>query len=231
MYSIFEISKKWAKQNNRSVWAETETTSTNAIAKEKALEFEVYLADQQTAGRGRGDNSWHNPLKGSALLSSWTFHLSQPPQPIATPLFGLALFKAFKDAWPAFPFSLKAPNDIYLNDKKTAGLLIEVVSVANSHLLVVGLGVNVFSHPKEIEYATHLAEFGEITQSSWFQFLDKVQREFSEMTLISTNNKMSDKHCEEIKNALNLFPLLKAQVEKVDPLGHIITPEKRSLWH
>jgi len=117
-----------------------------------AVDLSVVIADEQTAGRGRGDRKWYTP-KGTALA----FSLILRPiarEPIArTP--GLAAL-SITDALQGLGLvpRIKWPNDILLNGKKVAGILIENVwTGAEVDSLVVGMGINVFetsipsSHP------------------------------------------------------------------------------------
>jgi hypothetical protein len=84
---------------------------------------------------------------------------------VLAPLVGLALYEAAHKTWPDVAFNLKAPNDLYVHDKKIAGILIEAVLGGPSGRdirVVVGLGFNVLSAPSEISHATclkaHLVE-------------------------------------------------------------------------
>jgi BirA family transcriptional regulator, biotin operon repressor / biotin---[acetyl-CoA-carboxylase] ligase len=230
MDSINQWTEKWAKEKGMNVWFETETTSTNAIAKQKMRHFEVYLTDHQTAGRGRGGAHWHEGEKHGTLLSSWTFTLNSPPQPIASPLFGLAVYTSLKSAWPQLPFSLKAPNDIYLGDKKLAGLLIEGVSIGKESLLVVGLGMNVFSYPKELNTATHIAGHTPVDFAHWVKFLDPLYSYFNEMAVLATDTDMPEAFCHQLREALNYFPLKDERVVEVDARGNIITDQDVIRW-
>ncbi len=230
MSSVNEWTKKWADSKGIKVWFEKETTSTNSIAKEQAREYELYLTDHQTKGRGRGGAHWHEGENSGTLLSSWTFLLNSPPQPIASPLFGLAVYLSLKSAWPMLPFSLKAPNDIYLFDKKLAGLLLEGISTGNQSLLVVGLGLNVHSHPKEVATATDLASQISVTAENWAKFLDPLFSYFNEMAVLSTDSEMPESFCHQLKEALNYFPLKEDVVIEVDTRGNIITNDDVIRW-
>lgn len=223
MRSINQWTKKWADLQGLTYWFKPETTSTNAIAKQKGGEFKLYLTDHQTQGRGRGGAHWHEGESAGTLLSSWTFLLSSSPQPIASPLFGLAVYLSLKSAWPLLPFGLKAPNDIYLGDKKMAGLLIEGVSMGTQSLLVIGLGINVFSYPKDVPTAVHLESKTTVNYENWVQFLDPLYSYFNEMAVLSTAGEMPTSFCHQLKDALNNFPLKEDQVIEVDARGNIIT--------
>ncbi|OQW46587.1 MAG: hypothetical protein A4S09_05235 [Proteobacteria bacterium SG_bin7] len=230
MESINQWTKKWADSKGLKVWFEKETTSTNSIAKQNGGDFEIYLADRQTQGRGRSGAHWSEGENYGTLLSSWTFILNSPPQPIASPLFGLAVYTALKSTWPNESFSLKAPNDIYLGQKKLAGLLIEGISRGDESLLIVGLGLNVHSFPLEITTATHLESRVSVAYENWVQFLDPLYSYFSEMAILATDTEMPESFCRQLKEALNYFPLKDESVIEVDAHGNIITEDSVIKW-
>lgn len=129
-----------------SVVQQTESTNDDALraAKEGAPHGAVYLAEQQTRGRGRRGNGWFS-APGEAL----TFSVLLRPELIAAELGGvtLALGLGVRDALVArspAPIQLKWPNDVLIAGKKLAGLLVETqVRAAQVEAVVVGLGLNV----------------------------------------------------------------------------------------
>ncbi|MFT5904612.1 MAG: BirA family biotin operon repressor/biotin-[acetyl-CoA-carboxylase] ligase [Cryomorphaceae bacterium] len=139
--------------------------STNDEARKEIISGEgssgnLYIAEFQTKGRGRGGNRWVCPA-GEGLLFSLIV------DPDVSPMLwyrmslavGLAIVDVLRDL--GLEPKLKWPNDIYINDKKVGGILIEKV---NDLLIVgVGLNVNVREFPGEVaERATSLsARLGE----------------------------------------------------------------------
>ena len=122
------------------------THSTNdealAWAAEGAPDLSIVIADEQTAGRGRLNRKWFTPM-GTALAFSIVLrplagsHLSR-----TVGLAGLSIADSL--AMHGLTPSIKWPNDILLNGKKAAGILVEAVwSGAEIDSLVVGMGVNV----------------------------------------------------------------------------------------
>lgn len=113
----------------------------------------------QTNGRGRRDRTWITvPGKGMAI--SVVFGLD-PDNPIAFPTrIPLAAATAFIDAVetiaPPGDMWVKWPNDVYVGDRKVAGILTEMPSPDR---VIVGLGVNLFHSRDElpVETATSLA--------------------------------------------------------------------------
>ncbi len=127
--------------------------STNTLAldagRQGAPEGSVFVADEQTAGRGRLERRWVAP-PGTSLLMSLLF---RPTEPFAhnasriTMLCGLALADAVSDV-TGIPAHLKWPNDLIITRdgvwRKVAGMLSEVGSAPDTPpFLVVGIGLNV----------------------------------------------------------------------------------------
>lgn len=120
----------------------------------------VLFAESQTRGRGRRDNRWL-ASKGRDLMFSLLLRpdVPLPLWPRFTSLAALAVCRAIEDELPLHP-RIKWPNDIYLNDRKAAGLLAEIVSGKQGMGLVLGLGLNVNTRefPAELaDKATSLA--------------------------------------------------------------------------
>jgi BirA family transcriptional regulator, biotin operon repressor / biotin---[acetyl-CoA-carboxylase] ligase len=125
------------------------TTSTNDLANRAAREGAphgaTWVAEQQTAGRGRRGHSWVSPA-GEGLLFSVLVRLACAPAkipPIAL-VAGLAVRDAVATAAPAAVGAVKWPNDVLVDDRKLAGVLVEAVTVgARVEALVIGVGINV----------------------------------------------------------------------------------------
>ena len=129
-----------------------ETTSTNDVAlqmaNEGAREGLVVFAEHQTAGRGQRGNVWESPA-GKGLLCSI---LLRPNVAVhdSTRLVDWAI-KGI--AWTVesacfCTATIKPPNDIYIDGRKVAGVLVEMrAQPRGPHLAVVGIGVNVNQMP------------------------------------------------------------------------------------
>jgi len=124
--------------------------STNRLAAE-GKPGEVFVAAEQSAGRGRLDHKWHS-RPGENLLMSIVLDVSSlPPAEVATlPLLaGLSVVKAIDEltlqqkltanSQQLTAVQLKWPNDVYLNSHKVCGILCE----RHGDNVVVGVGVNV----------------------------------------------------------------------------------------
>jgi BirA family biotin operon repressor/biotin-[acetyl-CoA-carboxylase] ligase len=237
---IGEVTHHWAENNHLACSYFKTLDSTNDIAKEEAFQEDslekalcLYLTDNQTQGRGRGNNLWSQGQPGGALLSSWSYLAHGKPQPTTSCLVGLAVYKACVATWPFLAWSLKAPNDIYIGSKKVAGLLIENVTQADEVRLIIGLGFNVFTKPKDVSQATSLAENlptgAPLLGKDFLSFLDRLLFEFTDAVA----------HCEEPLNttdqlallmALNAFPGLKEKYTEVTAEGSLLTASGKIHW-
>lgn len=199
--NVFEIAKSWSQPKKYLLeYTFKDIDSTNTQAKKKFSphsEIELYLAETQNAGKGRGTNTWVSPDPGSALLSTWVKYLDKAPTHLTSMLVGLSLFRACETVYKKAHFSLKAPNDLYLANKKVAGLLIETIQQGNHYQLIIGLGLNLLSHPEEIDTATHInsAKKTKVNKKNTIYFLEEFLREleFSWNKLTSQTLESYDK--------------------------------------
>lgn len=233
---IGKMTYAWAQNSQIPCVYKESISSTNTAAKEQGLgenDFILFLADEQKSGRGRGPNTW-TTIKGSALLSTWCFYLNDPPQVTFPSRVGLALFKALQNTWTFLPFSLKAPNDIYIGDKKCAGLLIETVTQGNEISTFIGLGLNVFKKPKEIPSATSLVDEMPkqcpLLGSDWVSFLDRFFFELTEAAQ-SASEELNTTERENLKNILNRLTLLNTKFEDVSAHGDLTIGGKTIPWN
>ena len=176
--SIADWTKLWAEKKGIPCVFYKKIDSTNNQAKRKNLDkYRLFIAEIQSFGRGQKTRRWIN----SDLMLSWNFHLKAFPQPQFSILQAKALSLALNEVWNV-PVKVKHPNDIYIGDRKLAGFLIEVISQSQFFQLIIGVGMNVFSHPelKEVKNgkqvrATHLQKHlnkNRINNKEWNFFLD-----------------------------------------------------------
>jgi BirA family biotin operon repressor/biotin-[acetyl-CoA-carboxylase] ligase len=228
------LSHDWAKRAGLPFWYEPETSSTSDVAKEQALlekeTMRLYFTDLQTAGRGRGTNTWSSTSEGTGLLSSWSFQTRSTPQPVLAPMMGLAVFRALVASFPGLPFSLKAPNDIFLGEGKVAGLLLENISLGEKNRLIVGLGINVFEAP-DLKTATCLSEWtsAEINAQEWAQCLDRILLEMT-MALTGTGSTLTPGAQSALLYALNLNSLLAKKYTQVSAYGDLESGTEITKW-
>lgn len=124
----------------------SEVDSTNEFVKqilESSPEGTVVLADVQTAGRGRMGRNWYSP-EGGLWMSVLLDHCDSCLMPVAA---GVAICEAFRSY--DIKLNIKWPNDILLNRKKIAGILIEIVN--DRAILGIGINLNVTDFPDELK--------------------------------------------------------------------------------
>lgn len=130
-----------------------ECKSTNQYLLERIennlLQNYLVLAEMQTQGRGRRGRVWVSPFASNIYMSLlWKLEVS------IAEMAGLSLVVAISVAKAIQKFDidkvmLKWPNDIYVNNKKLSGVLLELRGESNSPCnAVIGIGVNV-NMPKE----------------------------------------------------------------------------------
>ncbi len=234
--SIADTTREWASQRQIPFHYESETGSTNEDAKNQALvetdPLCLYLADHQTHGRGRGINSWQDTGSGESLLSTWSCSLTAAPQPIAAPRIGLALFDAISSVWPSLPWSLKAPNDIYLQGSKCGGILLETVSAGSQYRLLIGFGLNILNHPRRYQEATHLTEVlhRHPNEGEWFQFLDETSSRLTAALPECSLAELKPEACQELLSALNANTAKSNPYTQITPQGDLLFSGGRIRW-
>ena len=113
----------------------------------------LLVAEHQSAGRGRLGRSWH-----SAAGASLTFSLGLPLQPADWSGLSLAVGVSLADSLApktqeGDKLQLKWPNDLWLNDCKLGGILVETASWGDQRYVVIGVGLNVMTPAQTFETA------------------------------------------------------------------------------
>jgi BirA family biotin operon repressor/biotin-[acetyl-CoA-carboxylase] ligase len=129
-------------------------TAAMAAAADAAPEGSVFLAEEQTAGRGRGANSWQSP-RSSGIYCSVIVRPALPPSEVLVLSLaaGLAVQSAIQQVDSRVTPDLKWPNDLLIGGKKVCGILTEMNAEATRvRYIVVGVGINVnqASFPKDL---------------------------------------------------------------------------------
>ena len=139
----------------QSVEIHDELGSTNDRAAELARDPSIALpaiivARRQTAGRGRGQNSWWSTdgaLTFSVLLETAKFSIQPSDWPRLSLAVGVAVCDALADEIEAghSRLGLKWPNDVFLDGVKVCGVLIESPGgpPPAKNRLIIGVGINV----------------------------------------------------------------------------------------
>jgi BirA family transcriptional regulator, biotin operon repressor / biotin---[acetyl-CoA-carboxylase] ligase len=130
-------------------------TAAMAAAAEDAPEGSVFLAEEQTAGRGRGAHTWGSE-RSVGIYCSVVLRPKLPPSEalLLSLAAGLAVRSAIEQVNAAAKIDLKWPNDLLIGDKKVCGILTEMnAEPTRVRHVVVGIGINVNQarFPKELE--------------------------------------------------------------------------------
>jgi BirA family biotin operon repressor/biotin-[acetyl-CoA-carboxylase] ligase len=148
------------------------TDSTNERARELALRGAPHgtlvTADEQTAGRGRQGRTWLAP-SGEALLMSVVLRNLAAAQAYLPLAAALAVCDACEQSAPV-RCEIKWPNDVWIDGRKVAGILIE--GRPQDGWAVVGIGLNVATAQEEFpdelrEIATSLQAAGGASESPY----------------------------------------------------------------
>jgi len=144
------------KRIGRKVVVFDSTSSTNDVAAEyannKANDGLVIFAEQQTAGRGRAGIKWHSSYAESILCSILLTDCS-----LSNELLSLTCAVAVTDAIGKpgrHKAKIKWPNDIILNGKKVAGILLEARPGKSNSSYIAGIGIN--CHQKKHSFLPEL---------------------------------------------------------------------------
>lgn len=133
--------------NECGVYLFESINSTNEWALERSRDSErmpfACFAEQQTNGRGRRGKAWVSPAECNIYMSlAWLFEIPVSQIGILSLATGLAVVKALEKIGIKQAM-LKWPNDVLVDDKKIAGILIEVAKInENQSSVVIGIGLN-----------------------------------------------------------------------------------------
>ena len=132
----------------------TESTNKDALGGKPG---DVFVADMQTAGRGRLDHRWLSAPGENLMMSAVVDVGDVPPQEVATlPLvagFAVAqavggVFSGHGDGSRAADVKIKWPNDVLVDGRKICGILCE--RIGDNVIVGIGVNVNQTAFPPEI---------------------------------------------------------------------------------
>ncbi|AAU03990.1 biotin--[acetyl-CoA-carboxylase] ligase [Rickettsia typhi] len=158
------------------VFDEIDSTSSEAmrIAKHNKVYADYAIfAKSQTSGRGRSGKNWQSrsgnlhvsllirPEKELELLPQLSFVTALA---VYNTILSCVLcvgsnqlinnFNAMSVCAQNYSIQLKWPNDVLMNGRKIAGILLESVKVDNNYYLIIGIGINITYHPENIDQPT-----------------------------------------------------------------------------
>jgi BirA family biotin operon repressor/biotin-[acetyl-CoA-carboxylase] ligase len=142
----------------------TQTDSSNSALMRRARAGQtgpvLLIAELQTEGRGRMGRSWQSDTRDSGRIGVLTFSLGLPLQVQDWSGLSLAVGVGVAASLHA-SLQLKWPNDIWLDQRKMAGILVETANIGATRYAVIGVGLNITArHPAGLS-----------TAPAWFQEL------------------------------------------------------------
>lgn len=112
------------------------STNSEALKNPEAGDKSLFIAEDQTAGRGREDRRWEASEGGIYMTVFLKPERITENMPALTLAAGLAVSRVIENSM------IKWPNDIILGNKKVAGILTEARSDENGAIIAVGIGIN-----------------------------------------------------------------------------------------
>jgi BirA family biotin operon repressor/biotin-[acetyl-CoA-carboxylase] ligase len=126
-----------------------ESTNTRLLeaAANGAPEGTLYLADEQTLGRGRGGHAWHSEPGAGLYLSVLAKPSLHLPEALWISLATGLAAKAAINTTTGLTIDLRWPNDLLFAGKKLGGILVEAAVEPNAdatlRYAVIGIGINI----------------------------------------------------------------------------------------
>lgn len=151
MMPSFDLNRLQQKTSLRHVEYHETLDSTNKLAAELLPNLlplcpALVLSATQTAGRGRGSNSWWantGALTFSLVVNVARLNLASERLSLVSLATGIAVRKSIAALVPDSVVTIKWPNDVLLNERKVCGILTEQLSVEGQSALIIGVGINV----------------------------------------------------------------------------------------
>ena len=216
--------------NNSFYIAETNSTNNllNKLSGERDLPegFAVYT-DYQTAGRGQQGNSWESASGKNLLFSLLLYpkHISVNEQFLISQVVSIGI-KQVLDKY-VDKISIKWPNDIFWNDRKLAGILIENSLQGNSiKKTIVGIGLNVNQTNFDTPNAISLKQIGEKSYKREL-ILEQIRENIMYVYRNYTAEQIRTEYLTMLYRKSGYFPysaqndFFEAQITNVLPSGHL----------
>jgi BirA family biotin operon repressor/biotin-[acetyl-CoA-carboxylase] ligase len=168
--------------------------STNDWAKRESFTDTIFIADEQTNGRGRINRKWNSPNNNN-LYFSIKMRITNHIQAIHYNfLTSLAIAETIYSLY-GFKVVIKWPNDILIEDKKVSGILSEIDSSKELNVII-GVGINCFSD-SSFEYLSDIATFLD-------SYIENIDRDFFFKKIVETFEMLNEEYIQlEFKHILD----------------------------
>jgi BirA family biotin operon repressor/biotin-[acetyl-CoA-carboxylase] ligase len=241
---IKTLLKQGARQLQINIHQCIESTNTHLLAQaqSQSIANQVHLAETQSQGRGRRGRSWLSPYARNLAISLGVDSGRKINDLGGLSLVvGMALAEALENLGVE-GIALKWPNDVWVNEHKLAGVLVELMSSPNGSRIVVGFGVNVSLNKQEMDAidqpVTDLRHNGvfetrSIIASSCINSVSKFLDYFETngfQSFVPAFNKLHALHEKEcvLVNGANV-PNKAVKVIGVGPIGQLIVESKEGV--
>ena len=198
----------------------------------------VVSADEQTAGKGMGNNGWESEV-GKNLTFSLALDMGFLPaerQFLLSEAVPLGIIEVFDQLLPTEKLSIKWPNDIFYENCKLAGILINSTIKANMmDVSIIGIGLNV-NQMQFQDWPTHPISLKMITGKAYD--LQPLMEQIVERILIKVEQLKSDPNIIEQEYLKRLFryrtwadyvvdgKVLRLFMTRIDPFGRLQLTDK-----
>lgn len=126
------------------------------IENELPLPSAMILAKEQSAGRGRSGRSWHSPT-GKGIYATLTFAVPSALAGLLPLSFAVATARFIRERW-GVDAKLKWPNDVLVDERKIAGILISARHHEKQAYVAAGVGINLCHFDDAPERATSIED-------------------------------------------------------------------------
>lgn len=221
---------------------ETRSTSDDLrrlMSEENLPDFTSVIADYQTSGRGQVGNRWESERGKNLLLSTLVRpkNLSVKEQFYLSRAVSVAVAEAVGEYVKGV--KIKWPNDIYVDDKKIAGILIENnLRGSNISETIIGLGLNVnqtefdASIPNPVSIKNLTGDENDVNQvcrliivsiANWLNTLNSKEFDLIVIMYMSRLYRF-DKQLHKFSDAEGRFD---AQIVDIEPDGHLVLRDEQ----
>ena len=149
MLEFYVLKKHLPKEVYISYFNQITSTNDYLLALKNTCKINLCYAKHQMQGRGQFARVWQAQKNQSALFSIRYRFNNQIKKNLSLAI-GVSIAQILNDN--GIKVALKWPNDIYHNNKKLAGILIENTTLENKFFSIIGVGLNVYSN-KNLNYA------------------------------------------------------------------------------
>ena len=153
----YNILQEFCINNNIDFIHKNITSSTMDLANKENNDerYKIFLAEEQTNGRGRNNNKWVSQKNNIFITYKIPYFKSLTNHYNLSILSCLVIIETIQEYKINF-IKIKWPNDIYIDNSKVGGILIEFINDVrnNLHYILLGIGINFANSPNLTKYKT-----------------------------------------------------------------------------